>query len=246
MGGCTRWSWWPDLALAVVLAAVTAALGLGYLVDLDLAVRDRAFAWRDPTALAAARAVNLLGQGGLLQAVAGALAVWLVFRQRSLRPLLPVLAAYGALLACVGALKVWSARPYPRESLAHHPADLFADVPHQLAYPSGHVANAVVWWGVIALLAAALRRAYGRRPLPRTAVRVWRVGAPLTVVATTVYLRHHWLTDAVAGLAVGLLLDRARSRVPWDTLPLPGGRGRWVQPAFSAADQSAATSAPRR
>lgn len=60
-----------------------------------------------------------------------------------------------------------------------------------------------------------------------------RVVPPLVVLTTTTYLGWHWLTDSVAGLLLGLLLDRLLHRVPWDGLPLPGRLREWDRPFTS-------------
>ena len=91
-----------------------------------------------------------------------------------------------------------------------------------MSYPSGHVANALVWYGVIALLAGALVGGLA----PRTLVTL-RVLPPVIVFCTTTYLSFHWITDSVAGLFLGLVLIRLMARVPWDTMPLPHLKDGW-------------------
>jgi membrane-associated phospholipid phosphatase len=51
-------------------------------------------------------------------------------------------------------------------------------------------------------------------------IRPLRIAPPATVIVTTTYLGFHWLTDAAAGLLLGLLLDRVLGRIPWTDLPL--------------------------
>jgi hypothetical protein len=77
------------------------------------------------------------------------------------------------------------------------------------------VANALVWYGVIALLASALVTV---SPRNRLALRVL---PPVIVFVTTTYLAFHWLTDSVAGLMLGLVLTRLMARADWDAVPLP-------------------------
>jgi hypothetical protein len=86
------------------------------------------------------------------------------------------------------------------------------------------VANAIVWYGVIAVLLAALTA--GR--LDPRLVRLVRLAPPAIVLATTTYLNFHWLTDGLAAILVGLFLDRLLARVPWDELPLPRRLGPWA------------------
>ena len=45
-------------------------------------------------------------------------------------------------------------------------------------------------------------------------------GAPAIVLVTTTYLSFHWITDGLAAILLGLLLDRILRRVPWDAIPL--------------------------
>lgn len=85
------------------------------------------------------------------------------------------------------------------------------------AYPSGHATQAITIWGLLAVLAATDPR-----------WRAWRV--PIFVAAGTVvalvgvsrvYLGVHWLTDVIAGYALGatwlallLALTRATGTLP--------------------------------
>jgi len=139
-----------------------------------------------------------------------AAAVWLARRARSARPLLVVAGTWLVLNLSIGLVKVLTDRAAP-----HLPADVVDREEFfsgGLSYPSGHVANAVVWYGVLVLLLGARLR-----PVARTALRV----APVVIAAiVNTYLGFHWLTDTVAGLLAGLLVDRALRRVDWNTVPL--------------------------
>ena len=78
------------------------------------------------------------------------------------------------------------------------------------------MANALVWYGVIAALAGALAGGLS----PRTLILL-RLVPPIVVFCTTTYLAFHWITDSIAGLFLGLVLTRLMARVPWETMPLP-------------------------
>ncbi len=221
--------WWFDGLLLAGLVALTAALTAGYLFGLDRAVADWSDAHRPTAAYWVAFSLNYLGQGGPLTLVAVGLGVLLAVRVRSARPLLPPVAGVILIYLVVGGLKVTTARPAPSASVKEPflaPEQTLPLFQHELAlqftrsYPSGHVVNTIIWWGVIVLLLAQLLKTYGRTLPPRLAVAV-RVVPPLVVFATTLYLGWHWLTDSVAGLLLGLLLDRVLHRVPWDDIPLP-------------------------
>lgn len=222
--------WWPDAALLVAFAGLTLALANGALLDMDLAVRDWVDTHRPDVVYWPARVLNFLGQGGwLLTPIASALAVANCLRTRSVRPLLVVAAAFLLTGLTIGPAKLLLDRGFPHNEDLAHPEELFSDPAGGMAYPSGHVANAIVWYGVIALLLAALLRNLGRAELPAGGYRAIRLVPPTVVFCTTTYLGHHWLTDSIAGLLLGLLLDRLLARVPWDDVPLPGlpaGLGR--------------------
>lgn len=92
-----------------------------------------------------------------------------------------------------------------------------------MSYPSGHLGNSVVWYGVIALLVGGLVTLSPRANL------ALRVIPPAVVFCTTTYLAFHWTTDSVAGLLLGLVLARIMAAVSWFTMPLPRLRG-WERP----------------
>ncbi|WBB78931.1 phosphatase PAP2 family protein [Micromonospora sp. WMMD882] len=230
--------WWWDALLLAGLVGITVALAAGHLFGLDLAVADWAADHRPTVAYRIAVVFNLLGQGTPLTLLAAGLGVALAVRLGSVRPILPPVVAFGLTTFTIGPLKVWTARPAPSASVkepylpVEQTLPLFSDeLPLRFAqsYPSGHVANAIVWYGVLALLLAPLLRDFGRRVPPRLVTAI-RVVPPVVVIFTTTYLGWHWLTDSVAGLLLGLLLDRILRRIPWDALPLPGRLRRWNRP----------------
>jgi membrane-associated phospholipid phosphatase len=228
--------WWFDFLLLAALAAMTGALSAGALLDLDLAVRDWVDGHRPAWAYWTARTANLLGQGGaVLVPLSILLAGPLARRTRSVRPLVLVAATFLLTYVTIGPPKLVFQRGYPHNQELAHPERLFSDPVGGTAYPSGHVANAIVWFGVITMLVAALVRAYGRGPLDRRVALALRVVPPVVVFLATTYLGFHWLTDAVAGVLLGLVLDRLVHRIPWDDVPLPARLGDWRRPAFTGA-----------
>lgn len=213
--------WLVDGILVLALAALTFLVAEGITHGIDLDTRDWVDSHRPTQAYVAARVLNYLGQGTPLALLAMGLAVLLAWRQHSVRPVLPVLTAYLMLMFFVGPMKVLTDRAAP-----HKPEG----VPNReeffsggMSYPSGHTANTIVWYGVLALLLSALAPA-AMKPAARLALRL---GPPLIVGFVTTYLGFHWITDTVAGLVAGLLLDRLLRRINWDALPLhkvPGTR----------------------
>jgi hypothetical protein len=90
-------------------------------------------------------------------------------------------------------------------------------------FPSGHTANAVVTWGILAYLASS--------PRARRWLSALSAITALGVGLTTVYLGTHWLSDVLLGWAAGLLILLA---MPWfepmiarAELAIFGVRDRW-------------------
>ncbi|MFI8827952.1 phosphatase PAP2 family protein [Streptomyces sp. NPDC053431] len=143
----------------------------------------------------------VLGQRGPTAVMVAAWLGWRSWRQHTLRPLLSLGAALLLLNATVGAVKLGLGRLGPHYATQVGSAELFAggDI-----FPSGHTANAVVTWGILAYLATTPR---ARRYLSALSAVV-----ALGVGLTTVYLGTHWLSDVLLGWAAGLVILLA---LPW-------------------------------
>jgi len=209
--------WWFDALLVIAFAALTYVLWHGHFLNVDLGVRN----WSDdhrPRALYwLARAGNLLGQGGFFTLVSLLLALFLCFGRRSVRPILPLILAFALTDVALTILKDWTDRAAPHANLDNPPIlhpERFGS--GGVSYPSGHLGNALVWYGVLALLLAMW--------LPPRWTRLLRIAPPIILSITTVYLGFHWLSDTVAGVMVGSFLWRILGRIPWDDIPL----GRWL------------------
>ena len=73
---------------------------------------------------------------------------------------------------------------------------------HGASFPSGHIANAILLWG----LADWSVRTWPAPLWVRRAIRVGRWIAPFAVFLTMMLLDYHWLSDFVGGAAVGVIL----------------------------------------
>jgi membrane-associated phospholipid phosphatase len=189
----------PLLAVAaVVLLAVTVDLLAGGVLEaLDLRVAAVADGWdlRHSALYWPVWVFTQAGGRGTVLVVLAGLVAWTALRRGTWVPALRIVTALVLLTVAVYAFKWGTGRTAPE-----YPGSYF----HRGggSYPSGHVTNAVLMWGVARWQAVE----FG---LP---ARVQRAGWALAVLGpfvtgvTMVALNFHWVTDVVAGLAVGVLL----------------------------------------
>jgi membrane-associated phospholipid phosphatase len=186
-----------------------AALVVGGLVTLDLLtygaserfderVSDVVKGWglADSAAYPLVWLVTQLGGRVTILVVLAGLVGYLAWTRRTLLPLVRVLVALVLLTGTVYALKYGTGRTAPRFPGSHFFHDDGA------SFPSGHVANAVLMWGVARWQAVE----YG---LPaRVQLVLWwlAVVGPVLTGLSMISLDFHWVTDAVVGAAVGVLL----------------------------------------
>ncbi|OKJ97061.1 phosphoesterase PA-phosphatase [Streptomyces sp. CB03234] len=180
---------------AFYLAIVVAVLVSSWLVTLDWKVMLFRPYQQWPELHATLDYFVVLGQRGPTAVMVAAWLGWRSWRQHTLRPLLALGAALLLLNATVGAVKLGLGRLGPHYATQIGSAEMFAggDI-----FPSGHTANAVVTWGILAYLATTPR---ARRYLSALSAVV-----ALGVGLTTVYLGTHWLSDVLLGWAAGLLI----------------------------------------
>jgi hypothetical protein len=217
------------VTLVAGFVALTVALINGHLLGVDNGVADWAKAHQWPPLYWTCRVLDYLGQGGqVLMPVSGILAAALAWRTRSVRPVLPLIAGFLLTYLTIGPIKIWTRRATPRFPGRDHAMmfNLRASGAAAQSYPSGHMGNSVVWYGVIALLAVALLG----RPLTGWETFLIRFLPALILFAAMCYTGFHWVTDSIGGVLIGLFLLRLMARIPWDTAPLPALRG-WNRPA---------------
>lgn len=194
-----RPSWWA-MALALLVGGLVTAdlLASGVSERFDLRVSDVVKGWglADSAAYPLVWLVTQVGGRVTILAVLAGLVGYLAWTRRTLLPLLRVLLALALLTAVVYGIKNGTGRTAPG-----YPGSYFF---HEdgASFPSGHVANAVLMWGVARWQAVQ----YG---LPLRVQRVFwwlAVVGPVLTGLSMISLDFHWVTDAVVGAAVGVLL----------------------------------------
>jgi membrane-associated phospholipid phosphatase len=186
------------VAIALLAAVIVDLLSGGVLERLDHRVSDVVGHW-GLVGSGAYPVVWLLTQVGgrvtILVVLAG-LVGYLAWRRRTWLPVVSVLLALGLLTVAVYAIKSGMGRTAPT-----YPGSFFFHS-DGASFPSGHVANAVLMWGIARWQAVQYR-------LPSRVQRgFWllAVAGPIVTGAAMVSLDYHWLSDAVAGGCVGLIL----------------------------------------
>jgi len=189
--------WAMALAAVVTVAVSIDLLRGGWLLHLDLRVSSVVDGWdlRHGSGYWVVWLFTQLGGRGFILAVLAVLVGWLAWSRRTLLPLARVLVALVLLTAVIYGFKYGMGRTAPE-----YPGSFF----HRdgSSFPSGHVANAVLMWGVARWQAAE----YGLAPVLQRLFRVLSLGGPIAAGAAMVALNFHWVTDAVVGAAVGVLL----------------------------------------
>lgn len=173
-------------ALVVAWAAMLLFGGL----DLDRALLSLLHGGdRSSELVLGARVASAFGSAEILIPLSLAAAAWLVFQRRIKSAAVLILATTSGRIL-VELQKAQTARIRPAEQ------PQLAEV-HNLAFPSGHAANATI---VFLTLAFLLTSTY-----PRRALAVWAaVWLSILVGVSRLVLGVHWPSDVIAGWAFGL------------------------------------------
>ena len=189
------------ILLAVYLALTAAIMLRTPVLDVDSWIIDMQLRHRHGELYPWIHTYVMFGQRGPATLAALPWFAWMAHRRRSAQPLVMLVVALVVLNLSVGIVKLATGRLGPRGG---HPVDALFDGGN--IYPSGHVSNAVVLYGLIALVAA---------PRYRTAVVAVGTFLTVTVGIGTLFLNTHWLTDVIGGiLAGGLVLCSLQWLVP--------------------------------
>ncbi len=151
--------------LAFYLSIVWAVVTTSWLVRLDWQVMFFRPYQQWPQIHAFLDYYVVLGQRGPTAVMVAAWLGWRSWRQHTLRPLLTLAASLLLLNITVGAAKLGMGRlgPHYATVIGSNEMGLGGDI-----FPSGHTANAVVTWGILAYLPPPRERAGGCRRCPRS------------------------------------------------------------------------------
>lgn len=198
--GSTRWF----VGMLVVYVVLTLAVVLKTpVLDIDTWVRHLRIKGHHENWYPYIHTYVILGQRGPTLLIALPWFFWIAHRRRSVRPLVMLGVSLVVLNVSVAVVKYATGRLTPREF--ETPADALFQGGTE--YPSGHISNCVVLYGLIALLAA---------PQYRRLLTVIAAFITLTVSLGTIAINTHWVTDCFAGaLAGGLVL----ASLPWTVPP---------------------------
>ncbi len=193
-----RPSWWLVGVSLLVAAGVTVdLLGGGALERMDLRVSEAVSGWglRDSSGYPLVWLLTQSGGRGFILVVLAVFGGYLAYQRRTAVPLLRIVVALVLLTVVVYGIKYGTGRTAPA-----YPGSFF----HRdgASYPSGHVANAVLMWGVARWQAVE----YGLAPRLQRLFWWLSVAGPVATGVAMVSLDFHWVTDAVVGAAVGIVL----------------------------------------
>lgn len=191
-------SWRVSVFAALLLIYVILTLGVIWyspLITMDKVVWQWNLRGHYPSVFPWLNTYVMLGQRAPATMAALPWFIWISWRYRTARPLLLLGTALVVLNLSVGVVKLATGRRGPRQT--HNVHDIFAggDI-----FPSGHTANTVVLYGVIAMVAVMLRLRWHRLVCVAAAFLAVSVGL------STVYLDTHWLTDVIGGWFAGVLV----------------------------------------
>lgn len=188
-----RWLVVGGAVAAVAVFAITAALLEDRPTGIDLDVEDSVAERPEPLVFLLpmkvfAVASSAKGAFFLLLAVG----LFFAFRRRDHLPGVLIGLGFIGVAASSAVLKAVFARPTPGDWAA---GDLTGE-----SFPSGHMAQAVAVWGIVALVLAMDRPSgRGRRAIVAAAALLIAGAA-----VSRVFLEAHWLTDVIAGAALGV------------------------------------------
>ncbi|WP_190818342.1 phosphatase PAP2 family protein [Saccharopolyspora pogona] len=196
----TSWPSSPAIRTSAVIALAGAGLFAGLTYDVaehgesahfDHAVQDLAVTHRTGWMTAAMQAVTWLGSAVVLVPLLVVATAHLLIARRALRAAVQIWVAYLGAVALYTIAKAVVERPRP-------PVGELITNASGASFPSGHATQAIATWGTLVLVLAC-----ARVPRVRTALLIGTTLIVVLIGASRIYLGAHWLTDVLAGYALG-------------------------------------------
>ena len=184
---------WSGLLFVGFLAVTQQVMTNGVLIDFDSWVAHSKRPKMGHLIDFLLKKIDNLGLRGLTATILIIAAVIVSRRYKSWRPLNLAFLSLLVLNGVVGVAKLAIGRTKPRMNI-----DLIKA--GGLSYPSGHAANALLTWGILAYIAYRYTR---RASLHGTALAVSVGAITLSVCAVSLFRNTHWFSDLLAGLFVG-------------------------------------------
>lgn len=186
---------WTVVIGLVMAVMVQQVVSMGWLAHFDQdAVRlaRRIRATRDIISVTV-----MLGLRGLILTICLPLMGWISWKRRSWLPIGGFLLVLLVETGLTGSLKMVIGRTFPYQT--KRVEDMMIDA-GELAFPSGHAANAAALWGYVAWYVSMQ---WSRRA--RLGMLLLTVLASITVGVSSWLLRSHWPSDLLAGSLIGLV-----------------------------------------
>lgn len=180
---------WLVLVALTGLLVVDPPTSVDHSVQVSVGRAAAALASALPVAKGASTVIAHLGASSLLVPVILVVGVLGWSKWRSAGPFAVLALSYAAMAVVVSVMKSVLARPEPYD----------ASSSLGRSYPSGHTASAVAVWGGTALVVSI----WARSARIRFAVTALAGVVVLAVAATMIGRSAHWVSDVVAGAAVG-------------------------------------------
>ncbi|MBV9594456.1 MAG: phosphatase PAP2 family protein [Actinobacteria bacterium] len=137
--------------------------------------------------------LTLFGQRGTVLVVSIPTVAYVIWRTRSVDPVVRYVLALVLMTVVVYSMKYAVGRGAPPIDGLHIGGE---------SYPSGHVANAILVWGLMWYCVARVEVARQVRVVANLA----RVIGPISVVIGMTLLDYHWASDFLGGIGIGIVL----------------------------------------
>lgn len=166
-------------------------LSFSYVDSLDSAITDAVFSLHTPILDTAFNFVTLMGNTSIVVFITALFTIWFWLNKKYRSAYLLLLVVTASTLS-THLLKLVFVRPRP---------DVLLNQLETFSFPSGHATAAIALYGVLAYIFSQLPKKTPRRCVALTVLLLLIV----LVGFSRIYLGFHYLSDVIAGYAVGAL-----------------------------------------